>query len=67
MATKKLYILDNPDVGADGLIKTREKVEVGEAWNREGPNQMYIECNLINHWIITEEEYNKLKLCNSKT
>lgn len=61
MATSKFYIIDNPEGNSDGLIQTREKENVGYAYNQEAPVGMFINCSLENHWIITDEEYKLLK------
>lgn len=58
MSTQKLYIVKNYGE-SDGLVKTRDNVVIGEAWNKEGPEDKYITISLNKHWIITDEE-NKL-------
>ena len=67
MATRKFFIIDNPNGGSDGVIQTREKENVGFAYNNEAPNGMYISCSLETHWIITNEEYKQLKQCQKKS
>ncbi len=61
MATSKFYIIDNPNGQSDGIIQTREKENVGFAYNQDAPNGTFINCSLENHWIITDEEYKLLK------
>lgn len=56
MATAKFYLIDNPSDESDGIIQTREKINVGLAWQNEGPNGGYISCGLDKAWLITEED-----------
>lgn len=61
MATQKFFIIDNTDGTSDGVIKDREKNEIGLAWQEEAPVGHYINCSLNGYWIISDEDYKKLK------
>jgi hypothetical protein len=60
-ATSKFFIVDNPDGLSDGLIKSRNKETIGIANNYDAPDGMYIKCSLNKYWIISDEDYKKLK------
>ena len=66
MATSKFYIIDNPNGQSDGIVQTREKENIGFAYNQEAPVGTFINCSLDNHWIITDDEYKLLKEIKKK-
>lgn len=61
MATSRFYIIDTPEESTDGIIQTREKVNVGVAYSQEAPDGTFINCTLKDHWIITDEELKEYK------
>jgi hypothetical protein len=61
MATKGFYIVDTNDGISDGVIYDREKNVVGRAWQQEAPVGNYISGKLDGYWIISDEDYKKLK------
>lgn len=61
MATQKLLITKNHSEESDGKVWNREKDIIGAAWNKQGPNDKYIEIKLDGYWLLSDEEINKLK------
>jgi hypothetical protein len=61
MSTQKFYIIDSHNEDSDGIIKDREKNEIGRAWNQLAPEGTFINCSLNGYWIISEEDYKLLK------
>lgn len=61
MASQKFYIIDNPDGTSDGIIKDREKNQIGLAYQQEAPVGHYISCSLDGYWIVTDEDYKLIK------
>lgn len=60
MATQRLMIVKYHEKTQpkhpDGQIKAKDNGIVGAAWNKQGPDEKYIDCVLKGHWIVTEEE-----------
>ena len=61
MASQGFFIIDNKDNISDGIIRDREKNNIGLAWQHEAPVGHYISGKLDGYWIISEEDYQKLK------
>jgi len=61
MATQKFAIIDNNESSSDGIIQDREKNNVGLAWIQDAPNGHFINCSLDGYWIVSEEDYKKIK------
>jgi hypothetical protein len=61
MATQKFAIIDNHEPNSDGIITDREKNHIGLAWQELAPNGHFINCSLDGYWIVSDEDYKKLK------
>ncbi len=61
MATTRFYIIDNNEPNSDGVIKDREKNQIGLAWIQDAPNGKFINCTLQDYWIVSEEDYKLIK------
>ena len=61
MSSRKFYIIDNPQGQSDGVIKNKNKELLGYAYDQPAPVGSYIECSLDGYWIVSDEDYKKLK------
>jgi hypothetical protein len=61
MSTTKFYIVDDPNQPLAGIIKDREKNPIGRAYQQEAPEGHFINCSLDGYWIVSDEDYKKLK------
>ena len=61
MASRKLYIIDSQDGSSDGVLKNKDKVQLGRAWNQEAPVGTFISISLEDYWVISDEELKEYK------
>jgi hypothetical protein len=66
MATQSFFVVNSKDlsfqVNSDAVIEGKDKKFLGEAYKKKAPSdRTFLVCKLQDHWIITNEEYKKLK------
>lgn len=61
MASSKFFILEKEGSQYDAIIQSLDKQDIGTVTQHDAPVGNYLKCNLNGYWIISEEDYKKLK------